>query len=365
MELHEYQAKLLLARFGVPSPPHVLLDQGCDLATTLAPFTVEPLVVKAQVHGRGRKEAGGEIGADRPNELLEAVKRLLGARIVTSESGPEGFVAAKVLVMPLPSFVKKFQVKLFLTALGAVGVRACQEGGRVFTEHPFEGYVRPFQMARLAGRLGLRGSTAELFRKVLEGIVRAFFHFEALLIDIDSLVLTENGRFQVLDVRMVIDDRALTRQQEVFHMKDMTQAGPRIRTPPHICLAMGGKIGCVGNGLGLALSTADLVCLFQGLPGNVVNIGSELSADVLVEGLHMARANDPAILFVNLFTGLVDGLEVAHVLKNELSSVPMVVRLEGTNSAGGRRLLHGLEPQCTVTASLDEAAKAAVDHVNP
>ncbi len=360
MELHEYQAKLLLARFGVPSPPHTIVEAGCNVSSAISKFSVEPLIVKAQVHGKGRKEGGGEIAVESPKELVEAVTKLLGSKITTSESGPEGFAISKVMVMSAPSAVQQYQVKIFLASGGSVCVAVSQEGGKVFTEHPFEGVIRPFQLGRLAASLRLRGEKAAAFTKLLEGTVRAFFYFDALLLSIDSLILTENGLFQAVDVRMVIDDRALYRQPEVVHMIDSSQVGPRNRTPPYICVGMGGTIGCLGNGLGLALSTADLVCLLQGVPGKVVNIGSELDESTLVKGIRMLHTTAHRVLFINLFTGLLDGEKVADILKQEVATIPMVVRLEGMNGAGGRRLLQGLEPLCIVTDSLDEAARLVV-----
>ena len=360
MELHEYQAKSLLTRFGVPSPPYILLEVESDIENAISKFGVQPLLVKAQVHGMVGGERGGVIAVGRPKELSEAINKLLGSKIVTSESGPDGFTASKVLVMSAPAIVRQFQLKISLTSKGDIGITVCQEGGKLFTEHPFEGLIRSFQENRLAAALGIRGANALHFKKVLEGALRAFLYLDALLIEIDPLVVTENGIFQAQDVRMVIDDYALFRQPEILHMKDISQVGPRTRIPPYVCLEMGGQIGCLSNGVGLCLATADLIRLFDGIPGKVVNVGSELSEDSLVEGLRMLQKERYRVLFVNLFTGIVDGEHIARVLKQEVTDVPMVVRLEGTHATGGRLLLQGLDPQCVATGSLDEAAACAV-----
>jgi succinyl-CoA synthetase beta subunit len=360
VELHEYQVKSLLARFGVPSPPHLVLALGCNIDAAVSKFGFESLLVKAQVHGKGRKEGGGERFVGRPQELSDAIKALLGAKIITSASGPQGFTASKVMVMSVPPVVKQFRLKIFLTTNGDVEVSLCQDGGKVFIEHPFEAAFRPFQMHRLAFSVGIRGTQADIFKKVLDGALRAFFHFDALLMEIDPLVVTENGIFQALDARMVIDDRALFRQPEVFHMKDLSQIGPRVYIPPYVCLEIGGPIGCLSNGIGLALGTADLIRLFEGIPGKVVDIGREVVEESLSKGLRMMQQEDHKVVFVNLFTGLIDGEKVARVIKKEVSRIPMVVCLEGTNAGGGRLFLQGLEPMCFVANSLDEAAQRAV-----
>jgi succinyl-CoA synthetase beta subunit len=159
---------------------------------------------------------------------------------------------------------------------------------------------------------------------------------------------------------MVIDDNALYRQSEIFHMIDPSQVGPRHHTPPYICAEMGGEIGCCSNGIGLSLATADLVHVFDGIPGSVVNIGSEIFEHRLVHGLRMLKQKNMKVILLNLFTGLHDGEKIAHVIKNEVSQIPMIVRLEGTNGAGGRDLLNTLQPRCIATDSLDDAVRKAI-----
>ena len=359
MELHEYQVKSLLGRFGVPSPAHLLLEQGGKVEASLSRFGFEPLCVKAQVQGRKQKEAA-ERSVNRPRDLVEAVKSLLGSKIVTSACGPQGCTVSKVIVMSVPAIVKHFHFRIGLIPQGDVLMSIGEQGGKTFSERPFEGFFRSFQLYRLASSLGIRPPFSEIFRKVIEGVIKAFFYFDAVLIEIDSLALTENGIFQALDARMVIDDDALYRQPELFHMADLSQRIPKRHLAPHVCLDMGGPIGCVSNGDELALGSADLVSLSKGLPGRVVDIGGDVDGEKLVEGLKMVHNERQKVVFVNLFTGLIDGEKIAEIIKKEQLQVPMVVRLEGTNGAGGRLVLKSLEPLCFVTDSQDDAARRAV-----
>ncbi len=360
MELHEYQVKSLLSRYGVKSPPHTLLEIGCDLTLSLSAYGFEPLAIKAQVHGSGRKEGGGERFTGRPQELADAVKSMLGAKIVTALSGPDGFLASKVMIMAVPTIAKQFQLKIWIDPSGDVVVSACQLGKKEHSERPFEGYVRPFQLNRLTASLEIRGEKAALFKKVLEGSLRVFFHFDALSLELNPLVLTEDGLFQALDAQITIDDRALYRQPELKHMVDPSQVGPKIKAPPRILFDAGGSIACVANGIGLALSSADLICQWGGIPGSVVDIGSDLTEKNLVDGVFLSRQRGAKIVFINLFSGLLDGGVPAKALKRECSEIPMVLRLEGTNASGARRLLKESLPSCVATESLDEAAKIAV-----
>jgi succinyl-CoA synthetase beta subunit len=163
---------------------------------------------------------------------------------------------------------------------------------------------------------------------------------------------------------MCVDDDALYRQPEVLHMVDASQVAPRDLLPPFACQQMGGTIGCLSNGVGNALATADLVYRYQGMPGSVVTIGSDVVEEQLVAGLKMIQKNH-RVIFVNLFTGLIDGERVAKVIKKEGLEIPMVVWLEGTNASGGRRELKDLFPRCMAAKTLEEAAKVAVDLIGP
>lgn len=359
MELHEYQIKSLLARFHVGSPPHILIDENSNIEKALSHFGFESLLIKAQVHGLGRKEGGGEQQTERPKEHVDAVKAILGKPIITSESGPKGFIASKVMVIPVPEYKKEYHVRVAVTCSGNVEVSASESKGKVFVERLFEGRIRPFQLHRLGAALGLHGDFEERFSKTVEGVVQAFFHFDALLLEIDPFVLTEEGIFEVLSCRMCIDDCALFRQPELRHLVDPAQVTPIPSTPPFACHQMGGVIGCLCNGVGLALATADLVQRFKGMPGSVVTIGSEVSEERLVAGLSMVQKNH-RVIFLNLFTGLINGEKVAQVIKKQAGEVPIVVCLEGTNAAGGRFLLKDLVPRCIAMSAMDEAAKKAV-----
>lgn len=356
MELYEYQTKSLLARFGVSSPPHTLVEVGSNIEGSVSKFGFESLLVKPQSIG---PQKAPSYAVSRPKELVQVLKEILGS------SSPEDAEpkTSKVMVMSVPSIVKKYQLAIALTPNGEVEVRAREEGGKFFTEYPFEGFIRGFQLNRISASLGIHGSRSHALKKTLDGALSAFFHFDALRLDIDSLALTENGIFQALDARMMIDDLALYRQPELMNMRDFWQKESSTHSLPCIYLEQEGEVGCLGNGIGLALATADLVCLFEGTLGMVVDIGRDIEENHLANGLKNLQKKNHKVLCVNLFTGLIGGEKIARIIKNDLSHIPMVVRLEGTNAATARRLLKECGPMCIVVESLDEMAQQVVGFV--
>jgi succinyl-CoA synthetase beta subunit len=318
----------------------------------------EPLLLKAQVHGDGRKEGGGERLVTQPAELFNAIKEMFVAKIVTNESPPEGFPVSKIMLMPSPSIEREFQLSILLKLSGDIVLSAGQVGGKIYTEQPFEGCFRPFQINRLVASCGIHGVQAELFKALVEGCLRAFFHFYGLFLQIDSIGLTESGLFEVLVARMIVDDHALYRQKELTQMADPSQVGPKASSPPFLIFDCGGQIACVANGKALALSTADLVTAAGGTPAGIIDIGSENSEKHLVDGIRQAYHRGTRVVLLNLFTGLVNGEIHAKILRKECITIPMVVRIEGTNAAAARRILKGPRTMVTVDSSEEAAARA-------
>ena len=322
VELLEYQVKSLLSRTGVVCSEHVVVDSSSDLPSVLSRLGEGERIVRPQLRsGQVEERIGGE-------ELAERLRSLLSSN---GEASTSGF---KVLVM-VPILAEKiYRISLTITRSGEVELCASQQGKKVYFEHLFEGTFRSFQINRLVASVGLKDRQAALFKRMIEGAVQTFFRYDAFSLDLQTIALTEEGTFEVVDVYMSCDDRALYRQPELRLMAD--RVGD-VCTTPRLLVDGGGSIGCISNGMGLALATADLLKTQKSLPGRVIDVGSECSVENVIAGMKMVGNAKAAI--VHLFTGLVDGEMVAKRLQKEHPSLPTVVFLEGTNASGGRRVL--------------------------
>lgn len=328
VELLEYQVKSLLSRTGVVCSEHVVVDSSSDLPRVLSHLGDGERVVRPQLrNGQFEERIGGK-------KLEERLRALLGSKVVTPTSGPEGYTVCKVLVMVPVLAEKIYRISLTITRSGDVELFAYQQGKKVYFEHLFEGAFRSFQINRLVASVGLKDRQAALFKRMIEGAVQTFFRYDAFSLDLQTIALTESGTFEVVDAHMICDDRALYRQPEVRLMAERFRD---VCVSPRLLVDGGGSIACMSNGMGLALATADLLKAQKSFPGRVIDIGNECSVENVIAGMKMMGNAKAAI--IHLFTGLVDGEFVAKKLQKEHPTIPIVVLLEGTNASGGRRVL--------------------------
>ncbi|MFW5954839.1 MAG: ADP-forming succinate--CoA ligase subunit beta [Guyparkeria sp.] len=384
MNLHEYQAKAMLARHGVAVPPSKLLSdvsQGSE-ADELPESADDRWVVKAQVHSGARGKAGGVILARGAEEVTAAARKLLGSRLVTQQTGPAGLPVEHVLVEPGADIRKEFYIALALDrTLQRVVLIASSQGGmdieavaeqtpesiRRVVVNPTVG-LQAYQARQVAFALGLEsGQVRDLVRMLLQAY-QAFIASDASLIEINPLAEVADGTLTVLDAKVSLDDNAGYRQQALWAGRDVNQEDEAEREAIEHGLnyvSLDGDIACMVNGAGLAMATMDLIKHAGGMPANFLDVGGGTSAAKVTEAFKLILRN-PRVeaILVNIFGGIVrcdliaEGIiEAAREVSLE---VPTVVRLAGTNAELGRQMLSESGLNLTAEDDLAKAAEAAV-----
>jgi len=382
MNLHEYQAKQLLAKYGLPVPHGEVawnVEQAMNVADKL---NTQRWVVKAQVHAGGRGKAGGVKLVSTKEELAHVAKELLGKRLVTYQTTAEGQPVQQVLIEETSDIAKELY-------LGAIIDRAAQrivfmastEGGvdiekvahetpdKILTTivDPLVG-VQPYQARQLSFALGLQGDQIKQFTKILLGLAKLFEECDLSLLEINPLVITKDGRLVCLDGKINIDDNALYRQPELRGMRDTSQEDERenrARDWELNYIALDGNIGCMVNGAGLAMATMDLVKLQGGNPANFLDVGGGATKERVTEAFKiiLSDKNVKAIL-VNIFGGIVRCDLIADGIIGAVSevgtSLPVVVRLEGNNAELGAKKLIESGLNIIAAESFTDAAKKVV-----
>ena len=383
MNLHEYQAKALLAEYGLPVPTGEVarnVDEALHIADKLSG---KRWVVKAQVHAGGRGKAGGVKIVSTKEELTEAVKGMLGIRLVTYQTGAEGQPVAQVLIEE-PSDIAK---ELYLGAVidrskQRVVIMASTEGGveieKVAEKNPEKILyvvvdplvgVQPFQGRDLAFALGLSGDQIKQFTKILLGLGKMFVEKDFSLLEINPLVITKQGNLLCLDGKINIDDNALYRQPELRAMRDITQEDDRenrARDWELNYIALDGNIGCMVNGAGLAMATMDLVKLNGGTPANFLDVGGGATKERVTEAFKIILSDEKVkAILVNIFGGIVRCDLIAEGIIGAVAEVgtdlPVVVRLEGNNAELGAKKLSESGLNIIAAKSFTDAAKKVVE----
>jgi len=382
MNLHEYQAKKLFAEYGMPVPPGqpaFSIGEALEHATALGG---DAWIVKAQVHAGGRGKAGGVRAVEGRAALEACVRELLGSRLVTHQSGPSGQPVNCVLVqrreriqreLYLGMLVDRSRHRLAVMASAAGGMDieqvAAETPERIHTLHldPVLGLL-PYQARRLGFALELTAEQRRQLEHILQAMHRLYLDKDVQLIEINPLVVDGAGQLAVLDAKLTIDDNALFRQASLAEWHDPDQEEPREREAKRHDLsyvALGGTIGCMVNGAGLAMATMDIIKLHGGEPANFLDVGGNATVERVCAAfrLILADAQVRAIL-VNIFGGIVRCDLIAEGILAAAREVgvqlPLVVRLEGTNAAEGRRLLRDSGLSLHTAEGLAEAAEQAV-----
>ncbi|MCU0835788.1 MAG: ADP-forming succinate--CoA ligase subunit beta [Chromatiaceae bacterium] len=382
MNLHEYQAKGLFERHQIPIP------RGCTAASpqeahrAAAELGGTRWVVKAQVHAGGRGKAGGVVLVDSPEQVQSAAARLLGSRLVTHQSGPEGLPVDRVLVESPTAIARELYLGVLVDrAARRVAFMASSDGGmdieqvaaatpeRILVTHvdPAAG-LQPWQCRRLGFGLGLQGGQIKALAGLMERLYRLFSECDASLVEVNPLVVTEAGELLALDAKINLDDNALSRHPELAALRDLAQEDPReseARAHELSYISLDGNIGCMVNGAGLAMATMDLVKLHGGAPANFLDVGGGTTAARVAEAFKLILS-DPKVsaVLVNIFGGIVrcdliaEGIIAA--VREVHVGVPVVVRLEGTNAAAGLAMLAESRLPIETAASLREAADKVV-----
>jgi succinyl-CoA synthetase beta subunit len=382
MKIHEYQAKAILARHGVPVPVGEMVatpDDAVEVAARLGGGTV---VVKAQIHAGGRGKGGGVKVVHGPEAAGKAAAAMLGMRLVTHQTGPSGQIVQRLLVE------QGLRIKRELY-LGIVIDRSTErpvlmvspDGGveieKVAEETPeriFKEFINPgvglsaFQARKLAFALGLQGPQVTQAGKVMSAIYNAFIATDASLVEINPLVITEEGSVLALDAKMTFDDNALFRHAEFKELRDLAEEDPLEVEASRFSLnyiKLDGTIGCMVNGAGLAMATMDIIKLAGGEPANFLDVGGGANADQIRNAFKilMSDTSVKAVL-INIFGGILrcDVLAegVIAAVKELGVPVPIVIRMEGTNVERGKQMLHTSGLNFATADTMSEAADKVV-----
>jgi succinyl-CoA synthetase beta subunit len=382
MNLHEYQAKQLMARYGVALPAGRPARSVEDAISVAREIGGEAWVVKAQVHAGGRGKAGGVRRAQSSAELRSFVEQLLGSRLVTAQSPAAGLPVDVVLVeqtvavereLYLSALVDRANERVAFIASAAGGMDieqvAAEQPEQILsvTVDPVAG-LQPYQCRRLGFGLGLELVQVRALGEIMMGLYRLFRDQDLSLVEINPLVVTKDGTLVALDAKINVDDNALYRRRELADLRDVTQEDPVEHAAAQHGLnyiRLSGEIACMVNGAGLAMATMDLIKLNGGEPANFLDVGGGTTAERVAEAfkLILADAKVKAIL-VNIFGGIVRCDLIAEGIIKAVGevgvSVPVVVRLEGTNVERGRQLLADSGLDISAAPSLSEAARRVV-----
>ena len=382
MDIHEYQAKAILAEYGLPIAQGGLAYSPEQAAYRTSEIGGDKWVVKAQVHSGARGKAGGvKVCADE-HEVWEAADEMLGKRLVTQQTGPKGKLISRLYVEEATSITAEFYLSLVLDRCSErIMLVASAAGGMDIEEvaknkpeaivnisvEPAVG-IQKFQAREIAFALGLGAKQVNQAVTVIEACYRAFRDLDATMVEINPLVVTEDGRLVALDAKMAFDDNALFRRQQISELRDKSQEDPLEMKAADRGLSyvgLDGNIGCIINGAGLAMATMDMIKDAGGEPANFLDIGGGASPERVAKAFNLVLSDEniEAIL-VNIFAGInrcdwvAEGI-VQAMNKFEIK-IPVIVRLSGTNVEEGRKIIAESGAELIIAESLDEAASKSV-----
>jgi succinyl-CoA synthetase beta subunit len=382
MNLHEYQAKALFAKYAVPIPQGQVVASPHEARIAAQEMAGGSWVIKAQAHTGGRGKAGGVKLAKDLNQVEIMAEAILGMTLITQQTGPNGLPVHQVLVeqgidiaqeLYLGALLDRSHSRITFMASSAGGMNieevAAATPERVLTTlvNPATGLL-PFQCRKLAYGLGLQGDQIKQFSQIMLGLYRLYIEKDVSLLEINPLIVTAEGNLLALDAKINIDSNALYRHQEILAMRDPSQEDAMEAAAAQHDLNyinLGGTIGCMVNGAGLAMATMDLVKLHGGEPANFLDVGGNATAERVTEAFKLILSDTKVrTILVNIFGGIVrcdliaEGIIIAA--KNTGVTVPVVVRLEGTNAQQGLQMLQQSGLEFVTATGFAEAAQKAV-----
>jgi succinyl-CoA synthetase beta subunit len=382
VKVHEYQAKRLLREFGVPVPDGDVADAPAK-AGEIAGRLGGQVVVKAQVHAGGRGKAGGIKLAEGPAAAEEAAKQILGTRLKTPQTPPEGILVRSVWIEQASAIERELYLSMTLDrARSTHVVMASPAGGMEIEEvaertpekiirewtHPALG-LADFQARRLAFGLGLAGDAFKQGLGLMRNLFRLYLAKDCSLVEINPLVVTRDGRVLALDAKLNFDDNALYRHPEILALRDIHEEDPLDVEASKFGLnyiKLDGDVACMVNGAGLAMATMDIIKLAGGQPANFLDVGGGASPEQIENAFRILSA-DPSVkaIFINVFGGI---LRVDRLAEGIISAVrklgltlPVVLRAEGTNVEQGKRMLADSGLPLIMAADMGDGAKKAVE----
>lgn len=386
MDIHEYQAKELLARFGVSTAPGGLAYSPEQAVYRAKEIGGNKWVVKAQIHSGARGKAGGVKVCSSEEEVLAAATELLGKKLVTHQTGPQGKIVYRLYIEEGAEIQTELYIALVLDRVKQrIAIVASSRGGmdieEVAASHP-EAIIRTeiepqvgltdFQAREIAFQLGLDAALISQAVKTLKGAYRSFTELDAIMVEINPLVVTKGGHIRALDAKMAFDGNALFRRPQIAELRDKSQEDPRETAASDYGLSyvgLDGDIGCMINGAGLAMASLDMIKHKGGNPANFLDIGGGASPERVAKAFELVLADEGVKAFlVNIFAGInrcdwiAEG--IVRAFKQLEVKVPLVVRLSGTNVEQGQKILADSGLPIITAHTLAEAAEKAVEARN-
>lgn len=392
MNIHEYQAKALFAEYGIPVSAGYPATSLEEVDAALKQLPAGPVVVKSQIHAGGRGKGtfkdgfkGGVKLAKTADEAREYAKAMLGNTLVTHQTGPDGRKVQTLYLTEACSIAHEYYLAVVLDrdTAGAV-IIASREGGveiETVAEESPEKIVRvavspalglrPHQIREVAFALGFEGATFKSFSKLLQGLYQMFWDKHAMMVEINPLITTDEGEVLALDAKVGFDDNAMFLHPELQALRDLNEEDPKeIEASKYNLsyIALDGNIACLVNGAGLAMATMDIIKGFGGEPANFLDVGGGATEEQVTAAFKIILT-DPNVkgILVNIFGGIMKcdiiARGVVNAARNVQLSVPLVVRLEGTNVEEGKKILKESGVSLIAADSLADAAKKIVDAV--
>jgi succinyl-CoA synthetase beta subunit len=382
MNLHEYQAKEVFRAYGIPVPAGKVAESAAEAAAAAQAIGGAVWVVKAQVHAGGRGKAGGVKLVRDVAAVSAAATQMLGERLVTPQTGPEGLPVGRVYVEAGSAIARELYLSLTLNReKGRVALIASAAGGMDIEEvahhtpekilavaiHPAAG-LQGFQAREIGFGLGLAGAQLAEFQSLVQALYRLYMEKDLSLVEINPLILTKAGSLVALDAKINIDASALFRHPELAALRDASQEDPMERRASEHDLnyvSLDGDIACMVNGAGLAMATMDLIKLHGGAPANFLDVGGGATSERVTAAFELILSNSRVrAVLVNIFGGIVRCDIIAEGVINAVKKVgvkvPVVVRLEGTNAPAARALLAQSGLTLTPAEDLTDAARKVV-----
>jgi succinyl-CoA synthetase beta subunit len=389
MNIHEYQAKELLQKFGVATPPGKAASAPDEARRIARELETNDLVVKAQVHAGGRGKGtftngfkGGVHLCKSPDEVRDVAAKMLGQTLVTHQTGPAGKVVNRILVAQSVEIAREIYFAILLDrATAAPLVVASTEGGveieavaakspEKILREPIDPLVgmQPFQTRKLAKQLQFESAQIKAAAKLFDGLYRTFIGLDCSMVEVNPLVVTKAGEVMALDAKFNFDDNALYRHPEVAALRDTSEEDPReVEASKHDLnyIGLDGDIACLVNGAGLAMSTMDIIKFYGGNPANFLDVGGGADEDQVTEAFKILISDKSVkAILVNIFGGIMKCDVIAQGIINAAKtvklSVPLVVRLEGTNVDAGKKLIAQSGLSVITADDLGDAAQKVV-----
>ena len=386
MKIHEYQAKELLGRYGVPVPGGVVAVTAREARQAAEGYGT--CVVKAQVHSGGRGKAGGVKLARSPEEAERIAEAMLGMKLVTRQTGPAGKIVRKLLVTEAVEVRKEYYLSItgdneragLVIVASADGGTEIEETAKAHPERIVQipvsavaGFKR-YEGIRAAKALGLEGENEQELIRMLAAMTKLYLDMDCSLVEINPLVLTGEGRLLCLDAKVNFDDNALYRHPELEELRDVDEEDPKEYKASRYDLSyvsLDGNIGCLVNGAGLAMATMDIIQNFGGSPANFLDVGGSATVEKVTAAFEILLSDENVqAIFVNIFGGIMKCDVIAEgvvaAAKEVGLSIPLIVRLEGTNVELGKKILaeSGMEiiSATDMADGVRKAVKAAADY---